>query len=204
MECNETLGNLGIDYKVLVINDASTGVTVEVVRSLAVKNLRVRYHLLHRPRAFGFAVLSGLDTFKCDARRGHRNVTWKPPLPGEQGYVFDQRELCRIDAMRVAIQFVHQKRRSVRRIDWAHISSIVAGSIPSAVQRRVGRRRQTGSICACRAVAARRADRQAVLSPPTRGVPARRGVASRLRPRGCSRLRAKAGNVVRRDLLPAS
>jgi len=57
----------GIDYEVIVVDDASTDRTAEVVQGLATANERVRYHRSHYPRGFGFAVRSGLDEFTGDA-----------------------------------------------------------------------------------------------------------------------------------------
>ena len=60
------LEDASIDYEVLVIDDASTDATAEVVRGLVFENPRVRYHLTHNPRGFGFAVRAGLDLFRGD------------------------------------------------------------------------------------------------------------------------------------------
>ena len=55
-----------IDYEVLVIDDASTDATRAIVKAAASENPRVRYHLSHNPRGFGFAVRAGLDIFQGD------------------------------------------------------------------------------------------------------------------------------------------
>ena len=56
----------GIDYEVVVVDDASTDDTAHIVRSLVASNPRVRYHLSHNPRGFGLAVRAGLDVFRGD------------------------------------------------------------------------------------------------------------------------------------------
>jgi dolichol-phosphate mannosyltransferase len=60
------LESAAIDYEVLVVDDASTDDTADVVRSLSGTNPRVRYHLSHNPRGFGFTVRSGLDIYEGD------------------------------------------------------------------------------------------------------------------------------------------
>ena len=62
----ETLEGEVIDYEVLVIDDASTDATAEIVRSLSAENSRVRYELSRNPRGFGFTVRAGLDLFQGD------------------------------------------------------------------------------------------------------------------------------------------
>jgi dolichol-phosphate mannosyltransferase len=62
----ETLERGGVDYEVLVVDDASTDDTAHILLSLAGANPRVRHHLSHNPRGFGFAVRSGLDVFRGD------------------------------------------------------------------------------------------------------------------------------------------
>jgi dolichol-phosphate mannosyltransferase len=62
-----TLSAEGIDYELLVVDDASTDRTAEVVNELVGANERIRYHRSHHPPGFGFAVRSGLDEFKGDA-----------------------------------------------------------------------------------------------------------------------------------------
>ena len=61
------LERAGIDYEVLVVDDASSDGTDSVVRAVASENARVRYHRSHNPRGFGFAVRAGLDLFEGDA-----------------------------------------------------------------------------------------------------------------------------------------
>jgi dolichol-phosphate mannosyltransferase len=56
-----------VDYEILVIDDASTDETEGVVRELAAGNPRVRYHLSHNPRGYGYTVRAGLDVFEGDA-----------------------------------------------------------------------------------------------------------------------------------------
>lgn len=63
----ETLDDAGIDYEVLVIDDASTDGTRGVVEAIAAENPRVRYHRSHNPPGFGMAVRAGLDEFTGDA-----------------------------------------------------------------------------------------------------------------------------------------
>ena len=62
-----TLERDRVEYEVLVVDDASTDDTAHIVRSIAAANPRVRYHLSHNPRGFGFAVRAGLDVFRGDA-----------------------------------------------------------------------------------------------------------------------------------------
>jgi dolichol-phosphate mannosyltransferase len=61
-----TLERERLDYELLVVDDASTDDTAAIVRSLAAENPRIRYHLSHNPRGFGFAVRAGLDLFRGD------------------------------------------------------------------------------------------------------------------------------------------
>jgi dolichol-phosphate mannosyltransferase len=62
----EILERSGLDYEVLVVDDASTDGTTDVVRALAASNDRIRYHLSHNPRGFGYTVRAGLDLFNGD------------------------------------------------------------------------------------------------------------------------------------------
>ena len=56
-----------IDYEILVIDDASTDGTVDVVEALRAGNPRIQVHRSHNPPGFGFAVRAGLDRFEGDA-----------------------------------------------------------------------------------------------------------------------------------------
>jgi dolichol-phosphate mannosyltransferase len=57
----------GLEYEVIVVDDASSDETAEVTMRLASANSNVRYHRSHYPRGFGFTVRSGLDVFTGDA-----------------------------------------------------------------------------------------------------------------------------------------
>jgi dolichol-phosphate mannosyltransferase len=63
----QALQGAGIDYEVVVVDDASTDGTAAVVEGLAVANGRIRAHRSHNPPGFGFAVRAGLDVFTGDA-----------------------------------------------------------------------------------------------------------------------------------------
>ena len=63
----EELERAAIEYEILVVDDASADDTAAVVRALAAENPRVRYHLSHNPRGYGFTVRAGLDVFQGDA-----------------------------------------------------------------------------------------------------------------------------------------
>jgi dolichol-phosphate mannosyltransferase len=56
-----------IDYELVVIDDASTDGTADVVRALAAELQRVRYHRSHHRRGFGLAVRAGLELATGDA-----------------------------------------------------------------------------------------------------------------------------------------
>src|SRR5262245_47959832 len=61
------LARESIDYEILVVDDASTDSTAEVVKDVCLANPRVRYHLSHNPPGFGFTVRAGLEIFEKDA-----------------------------------------------------------------------------------------------------------------------------------------
>jgi dolichol-phosphate mannosyltransferase len=63
----EVLDREGIDYELIVIDDASTDGTADAVEPLAAGNTRVRCFQSHYGRGFGFAVRAGLDRFEGDA-----------------------------------------------------------------------------------------------------------------------------------------
>ncbi|MEN3272280.1 MAG: dolichol-phosphate mannosyltransferase [Actinomycetota bacterium] len=62
-----TLGAEGIDYEVLVIDDASADGTAAVVAKIARENPRVRCLKSHYEQGFGLAVRAGLERFTGDA-----------------------------------------------------------------------------------------------------------------------------------------
>ena len=62
----QALVDAGIDYEVIVVDDSSTDRTRSIVRALSTSNPRIRYHLSHNPRGFGFTVRAGLDVFRGD------------------------------------------------------------------------------------------------------------------------------------------
>jgi len=57
----------GIDYELLVVDDASTDGTGDEVARVVERNSRVRCHPSHYPNGFGFAVRAGLDRYEGDA-----------------------------------------------------------------------------------------------------------------------------------------
>jgi dolichol-phosphate mannosyltransferase len=57
----------GIPYEVLVIDDASSDGTKDVVERLSADRPEIRYVRSHYPRGFGFTVRAGLDRFVGDA-----------------------------------------------------------------------------------------------------------------------------------------
>ena len=63
----ERLERESIDYEVLVIDDASSDSTADVVGRIAADNERVRCLRSHYKNGFGFAVRAGLDRFTGDA-----------------------------------------------------------------------------------------------------------------------------------------
>jgi dolichol-phosphate mannosyltransferase len=61
-----SLDDAEIEYDVLIVDDASADHTAAVVRALAEENPRVKYHLSHNPRGYGYTVRAGLDVFEGD------------------------------------------------------------------------------------------------------------------------------------------
>jgi dolichol-phosphate mannosyltransferase len=61
------LEEAGIDYELLVVDDASTDATAAIVTSLAEQNPAIRYEPSRYSRGFGFTVRYGLDNFSGDA-----------------------------------------------------------------------------------------------------------------------------------------
>jgi dolichol-phosphate mannosyltransferase len=57
----------GVDYEIVVVNDASADGTPSEVERFAGSDPRVRLVPSHYPRGFGYAVRSGLDLFTKDA-----------------------------------------------------------------------------------------------------------------------------------------
>jgi dolichol-phosphate mannosyltransferase len=57
----------GIDYEVLVIDDASGDGTAEAVKEIAANNAHVRYERSRNPPGFGHAVRAGLELYTGDA-----------------------------------------------------------------------------------------------------------------------------------------
>jgi dolichol-phosphate mannosyltransferase len=66
-ETAEVLAGAGIDYELLVIDDASVDGTSAVVRELADSNERIKSYRSHYSHGFGFTVRAGLEQFKGDA-----------------------------------------------------------------------------------------------------------------------------------------
>jgi len=65
-ELAETLERESIDYELLVVDDASSDSTLEVVAALTARNQRIRGVRSHLPRGFGHTVRAGLDVFDGD------------------------------------------------------------------------------------------------------------------------------------------
>jgi dolichol-phosphate mannosyltransferase len=57
----------GRDYEIIVVDDASTDGTAQVVGALAERDPRIRVLRSHYANGFGFAVRAGLDVFEGDA-----------------------------------------------------------------------------------------------------------------------------------------
>jgi dolichol-phosphate mannosyltransferase len=63
----DQLGPAGIDYEIVVVDDASRDGTGDVVRRVAEDDPRVRVVRNEAPNGFGFAVRAGLDAFTGDS-----------------------------------------------------------------------------------------------------------------------------------------
>ena len=63
----DQLGPAGIDYEIVVVDDASRDGTGDVVRRVAEEEPRVRVVRNEAPNGFGFAVRAGLDAFTGDS-----------------------------------------------------------------------------------------------------------------------------------------
>ena len=63
----DQLGPAGIDYEIVVVDDASRDGTGDVVRRVAEKEPRVRVVRNEAPNGFGFAVRAGLEAFTGDS-----------------------------------------------------------------------------------------------------------------------------------------
>jgi dolichol-phosphate mannosyltransferase len=61
------LAGAGIDYEVVVVDDASTDGTAAVVGEVTARDPRVRCIRSHYPGGFGFAVRAGLEAYTGDA-----------------------------------------------------------------------------------------------------------------------------------------
>ena len=63
----DQLGPEGIDYEIVVVDDASSDGTGDVVASVSAEDPRVRCVRNEPPNGFGFAVRDGLEEFTGDA-----------------------------------------------------------------------------------------------------------------------------------------
>jgi dolichol-phosphate mannosyltransferase len=61
------LEGAGVDYEIVVVDDASSDGTAAVVEAVAADHPQVRYIRSRRPPGFGFAVRTGLEQFDGDA-----------------------------------------------------------------------------------------------------------------------------------------
>src|SRR5690349_5792416 len=68
VECTVAeLEEAGIDYEIIVIDDASGDGTADVVQTIGERNTRVRCLRSHLPPGFGHAVRAGLEAYTGDA-----------------------------------------------------------------------------------------------------------------------------------------
>ena len=67
LEITSNLDRKGIDYEIIVVDDASSDGTAAVVEGIGAANRRVRVLRSHFSNGFGFAVRAGLETFEGDA-----------------------------------------------------------------------------------------------------------------------------------------
>jgi dolichol-phosphate mannosyltransferase len=65
-DVSAALDGEGIDYEILVVDDASSDGTAAAVEALAAENPRIRTFPSHYARGFGLAVRAGLDRFEGD------------------------------------------------------------------------------------------------------------------------------------------
>jgi dolichol-phosphate mannosyltransferase len=61
------LARVGVDYEIVVVDDASTDATATVVAAISARDPRVRCITSPYPGGFGFAVRAGLDVYEGDA-----------------------------------------------------------------------------------------------------------------------------------------
>ena len=67
LEITTGLDRKGVDYEVIVVDDASSDGTAAVVDAFATRSPRVRCLRSHLSNGFGFAVRAGLEVFDGDA-----------------------------------------------------------------------------------------------------------------------------------------
>jgi dolichol-phosphate mannosyltransferase len=63
----DALDEESIDFEIVVVDDASTDATAEIVGEFTARETRVSYLKSHYPPGFGYAVRAGLDHFTGDA-----------------------------------------------------------------------------------------------------------------------------------------
>jgi dolichol-phosphate mannosyltransferase len=67
LEIADELATAAVDYEIIVVDDASSDRTRQVVDRIASENSRVRCYPSHNPPGFGLAIRAGLDRFEGDA-----------------------------------------------------------------------------------------------------------------------------------------